>query len=183
MVLTFSSAKAEANLRNVEAAVRDRLGDDADVDAAVDAAISRLRASAAQIRRLMSDDDLELEYAKAVLLTNISAPPYDPLMIALLETMAVSIQAGYAAASAVARERESVKLANLEARLQVLPHERWTLATPAFMTARLRLARSRQAEYRSAAEVATAALQNTAAAVRHGMAGYQGGAVDSRRVK
>jgi len=68
------TANAEANLIKVEGELRTRLGDDADICEAVDAAVARLRASSAEAKRQLTDEDHRQNYAKLVVLTSLPPP-------------------------------------------------------------------------------------------------------------
>ena len=178
------TANAEANLIKVEGELRTRLGDDADICEAVDAAVARLRASSAEAKRQLTDEDHRQNYAKLVVLTSLPPPAlYTPVVTALLETMAGNISSGYVVTKASEQDKLRQQMAVVEIALQIMPHSRWTLDSTDFVESQLAMARSNQAAQQAQVEVQVASLWAVYASVRPGVSGYHGGALDSACVQ
>jgi hypothetical protein len=166
----FHSGPAKANLAALTDRLRLDLGDGVDVEALLVAAHARILAPRAAAASAAAVSDDLVMYAKLLFLTNLpAAGSLDPVCIALLKSTGSrgdgDVRSAYLPDQLKIHE---TKLLKLEQRLGINQANSWTLDSPEFCTARLRMCLLKVDEWRAVVDSRVSLYQQAFQSVQHG---------------
>ena len=166
----FHSGPAQTNLAALTGRLRLDLGDGVDVEALLVAAHARILAPRAAAASAAAVSDDLVMYAKLLFLTNLpAAGSLDPVCIALLKSTGSrgdgDVRSAYLPDQLKIHE---TKLLKLEQRLGINQANSWTLDSPEFCTARLRMCLLKVDEWRAVVDSRVSLYQQAFQSVQHG---------------